>query len=217
LLSPTTSSFRVKILQNAITYGVAVVAIDKSGNASVPDVFYGAPILTKSFYDVYRNDDDQHPGTANGYFSVSGNSPVANGSGRPSGDQSTFKIIPVSVSAIYRFDYFLEKRGFPLVPFGKLGLDWAYWQITDGNDEIATDGRGGKGRGGTLGWHGAAGLALVLDFFDQEAARDFDTDLGVNHTALVFQYTYSDISGLGQSDRLHVGDNNWSLGIMFQF
>ncbi|HXU07026.1 MAG TPA: hypothetical protein VN903_39000, partial [Polyangia bacterium] len=52
LLSPTTSSFRVKILQNAITYGVAVVAIDKSGNASVPDVFYGAPILTKSFYDV---------------------------------------------------------------------------------------------------------------------------------------------------------------------
>ena len=183
--------------------------------------FYGSGnhlmTQTELDYEILHHFGTIAVGAGVGYFSVSGNSPVANGSGRPSGDQSTFKIIPVSVSAIYRFDYFLEKRGFPLVPFGKLGLDWAYWQITDGNDEIATDGRGGKGRGGTLGWHGAAGLALVLDFFDQEAARDFDTDLGVNHTALVFQYTYSDISGLGQSDRLHVGDNNWSLGIMFQF
>jgi hypothetical protein len=57
----------------------------------------------------------------------------------------------------------------------------------------------------------------VLDFFDPEAARDFDNEMSVNHTALVFQYTYADISGLGMSDRMHVGDNNWSLGLMFQF
>jgi hypothetical protein len=142
---------------------------------------------------------------------------VANGTGLPSGDQSTLKVIPVSLSAIYRFDYFLERRNFPLVPFGKLGLDWAYWQITDGNDEIATDGHGGKGRGGTLGWHAAAGVALVLDWLDPDAARDFDNEMGVNHTSLVFQLTYADISGLGMSDRLHVGDTNWSLGLMFQF
>ena len=129
---------------------------------------------------------------------MSGVAPVASGTGQPSGDKSTLKVVPVSLSAVYRFDYFLERRGFPLVPFGKLGLDWAYWQITDGNDEIATDGRGGHGRGGTFGWHAAAGLALVLDFFDPDAARDFDNELGVNHTALVFQYTYADISGLGQ-------------------
>jgi hypothetical protein len=135
----------------------------------------------------------------------------------PSIDKSTLKIIPVSVSAIYRFDYFLETRRFPLVPFGKLGLDWAYWQITDGNDEIATDGQGGTGRGGTLGWHAAAGLQFALDFIDPDAARDFDSDLGVNHTSLIFQFTYADISGLGMSDRLHVGDTNWSLGLMFQF
>ena len=86
-------------------------------------------------------------------------------------------------------------------PYGKLGLDYAYWQITDGNGDIATDGTGGHGRGGTLGWHAAAGLALVLDFFDPEAARDFDSDLGVNHTALMFEYTHADISGLGQANR----------------
>lgn len=156
-------------------------------------------------------------GVGLGYFSVSGNNPLSDGSGNRSGDQSTLKIVPLSVSAIYRFDYFLELRNFPLVPYAKLGLDWAYWQITDGNDEIAADGMGGRGRGGTLGWHAAAGLELVLDLFDPEAARDFDADLGVNHTAVFFEFKHADISGLGQSGRMHVGDTNWSLGLLLQF
>ncbi len=74
LLNPTTNSFRVKILQNDITYGVSVVAIDNNGNASAPDVFYQAPVKTLSFYDVYRNGDETNtmpgaqpdPGRASG-------------------------------------------------------------------------------------------------------------------------------------------------------
>jgi hypothetical protein len=66
LLAPTTRAFRVKILQNDITYGVAVVAIDRSGNASFPDIFYAKPVKTKSFYDVYKNGDPDHPGAAGG-------------------------------------------------------------------------------------------------------------------------------------------------------
>jgi hypothetical protein len=179
----------------------------------------GSKLLTQMEFDyeILHRIGTVAVGLGLGYFSVSAPSPVASGTGMLSADESTFKVVPLSLSAIYRFDYFLELKKFPLVPYGKLGLDWAYWQITDGNDEIATDGLGGKARGGTLGWHAAVGLAFVLDFVDPDSARAFDADMGVNHTSLVFQFTHADISGLGMSNRLHVGDTNWSLGIMFQF
>jgi hypothetical protein len=168
-------------------------------------------------YEVFHRFGTAAVGLGVGYFQVSGASVLADGTGQLSGDQSTLKVVPVSVSAIYRFDYFLEMRNFPVVPYAKLGLDWAYWQITDGNDEIAHDGQGGTGRGGTLGWHVAGGIELVLDMFDPTAAHDFDADLGVNHTALVFEVLHADISGLGESGRLHLGDTTWSLGLLLEF
>jgi hypothetical protein len=72
LLATTTRSFRIKILQNDIFYGAAVVAVDKRGNASAidssVDIVYEKPIRTKSFYDVYRDGDPDHPGGADGGF-----------------------------------------------------------------------------------------------------------------------------------------------------
>ena len=76
LLSTVTSSFRVKILENTVTYGVAVVAVDTHHNASQPFVVYQAPQKTLSFYDVYRNGDSANnqpggqpdPGRANGGY-----------------------------------------------------------------------------------------------------------------------------------------------------
>ena len=179
----------------------------------------GAKLLTQIEFDYefFHAFGTAAIGVGIGYFQITGTSPVANGTGLPSGDTSTLKVLPLSLSGVYRFDYFLQKRGFPLVPFGKLGLDWAYWQITDGNGNIASDGNGGHGRGGTFGWHAAAGVALMLDFVDPDAARVFDQDLGVNHTGLTFEYYHSDISGLGQPNRLHVGDNNWMLGLVLEF
>jgi hypothetical protein len=184
------------------------------------DYFGDSPGLLSQLeidYEFFHRLGTAALGVGFGYFSVSAGAPVADGTGLASGDSSSLTVMPFSASAIYRFDYFLERNRFPLVPYGKLGLNYAYWRITDGNDQVATDSLGALGRGGTLGWHAAVGLQLVLDFFDWEAARGFDADMGVNHTSLVFQYTYADISGLGRAGQLHVGDANWSLGIMFQF
>jgi hypothetical protein len=73
LLTATNDSYRVKILQDGIPYGVAVVTVDTSGNPSVPDVFYESPVRTKSFYDLYRdgntgNNGDATPGGDAGGF-----------------------------------------------------------------------------------------------------------------------------------------------------
>ncbi|HVT09031.1 MAG TPA: hypothetical protein VHO67_16340 [Polyangia bacterium] len=79
LLSAISTSYRVEILQNDITYAAAVVAIDNSGNASQPTVLYGKPRKTASFYDVYRdgfaasNDTSSpDPGGASGGFCAVG-------------------------------------------------------------------------------------------------------------------------------------------------
>jgi hypothetical protein len=179
----------------------------------------GRHLLSQVEFDwqVFHKFGSLAAGVGLGFYSVTGTAPVGTGTGQPSGDTSNFRVAPFSLSAIYRFDRLLETRDIPIVPFGKLGLDWAYWQITDGNGEIAKDPMGNSGRGGTFGWHASAGLALVLDFLDPEAARDFDADLGVNHTALTFEYTHADISGLGQSARLHVGDTTWAVGLLLEF
>ena len=63
----------------------------------------------------------------------------------------------------------------------------------------------------------AVGLSLVLDFFDQNGANQFDEEMGVNHTHLFFEYGHIDVSGLGQAHRLHVGDDTWTAGMMFEF
>jgi hypothetical protein len=72
LLTASATNYRVKLLQNEIVYGVAVVSVDRSGNASIPDTFYAAPIKTKSFYDVYRDGNTGStadlPGGADGGF-----------------------------------------------------------------------------------------------------------------------------------------------------
>ncbi|HVX97590.1 MAG TPA: MXAN_2562 family outer membrane beta-barrel protein [Polyangia bacterium] len=156
-------------------------------------------------------------GVGIGYFSVTGTAPLANGTGMLSGDTSSFRVIPTSLSAVYRFDRLLEDRNIPIVPYGKLGLDYSFWRITNGNGDVAHDAAGKVGEGGTLGWHGTLGVALVLDFLDPEAAREFDSDLGVNHTAIAFEFTHADVSGLGQSGRLHVGDTTWALGVLLEF
>ncbi len=86
MLTQTAGSWRIKVLQNDIFYGVAVVAVDNSYNASAPTVIYQKPQKTLSFYDVYRNGDETNtspgahchdPGKAPG-------EPVRGGSGNTS-------------------------------------------------------------------------------------------------------------------------------------
>jgi uncharacterized membrane protein YgcG len=71
LLSAASTSARLKILENEISYGVGVTAIDNQRNASAVSPLYGEPVETKDFYSVYRHGDQQGSATG-GYCSVGG-------------------------------------------------------------------------------------------------------------------------------------------------
>jgi hypothetical protein len=125
------------------------------------------------------------------------------------GDTTTLRLIPLSLSLVYRADTFHQRNGFPLVPYAKAGLDCVPWSISDSSKSSSTS-------GSTLGWHGALGVSLSLDFLDPEAVHALDQDAGVNDTAVFFEVAHYDISGFGASNQLRLGDTTWLAGLMLE-
>jgi hypothetical protein len=163
-------------------------------------------------------------GLSGGYFTESAKSFFDPSAGQPagtrSGDSTRLTLFPTALLGIYRADQLWHMFRIPLVPYGKLGLNYTFWSIYDGNDEIAkasAGGMSGKGRGGTWGWQASVGLSLVLDFIDPGSARELDSETGVNHTHIFAEWTKYAVSGLGGSDSLNVGDSTWSAGLLFEF
>jgi hypothetical protein len=134
-----------------------------------------------------------------------------------SGDDSRFALYPVALLAVYRADQTWRMARIPLVPYVKLGLNYTFWTVYDGNDKVATHMASGRGRGGTFGWQAAVGASVVLNFIDPGSARELDAETGINSTNLFFEYGKYDSSGLGQKNRLHVGDTTWLMGLGFEF
>jgi hypothetical protein len=133
-----------------------------------------------------------------------------------SGDTTSLRLIPVAALLVYRLDVAAERWKIPLVPYAKLGLNYTFWEINNGNGNVP-DYKGGHGSGGTAGWQAAAGMSLLLDILDPDAARGLDMETGVNHSYAFFEWNRVDASGLGMSSKLHVGDSRWVLGFMFEF
>jgi hypothetical protein len=137
-----------------------------------------------------------------------------------SGDDTRLSLFPVALLAVYRADQLWQYMGIPLVPYGKIGLNYTSWSIYDGNDEVAEGGASGfpgRGRGGTPGWQWSAGVSFALDIIDFNSARELDRETGVNHSYLFFEWAQYNVSGLGQDQRLNVGDSTWVLGLTFEF
>jgi hypothetical protein len=159
-------------------------------------------------------------GGSAGYFRETASSPFTatdDPSAERSGDKSRLTLYPVAAVAVYRGDQLWRLLGIPLVPYGKLGLNYTFWSIYDGNELIAENPGGGRGRGGTLGWQAAAGLSLVLDIIDLGSSRELDSETGINQTHVFAEYVKYEVSGLGQSNKLRVGDSTWLAGLMFEF
>lgn len=154
------------------------------------------------------------PGLGVGMVSMS--RPAVTKSGRESGDEYGLTIYPFYLSGVLRADALWQSRGFPLVPYGKLGLGYGIWRASNsGGTSSAPDGVSGKGS--TWGTHAAIGISFALDAIDQGATRNMDNAIGINNTYVYAEYYWLNLNGIAQDKALYVGANSWATGLAFEF
>jgi hypothetical protein len=141
-----------------------------------------------------------------------------------SGDTTALNVVPLSIMAVYRFDYLARRWKIPFVPYVKIGLAYYIWWIENGGGFLSiaqftppgsSSSQGGWG--GTVGWTANPGGAFLLDVLDPAAARTIDAELGINHTYLFCEFNYADISGFGAANKLNLSDTTLNAGIAFEF
>jgi hypothetical protein len=139
-----------------------------------------------------------------GFYRVTAKSFLADGSGQRSGDETSLRLIPLSLSAFYRLTELPGAVRLPLVPYAKLGFDAVDWTVTNtGNSSSQSN--------ISIGWHATGGVMFSLAWLGVGGAPDGVAD----PLALFFEWSYSKIDGLGLTDSLRVGDNIWFAGVMF--
>ena len=149
-------------------------------------------------------------GLQSGYFQRSGSAQLL--AGGASGDTTTFKMIPTSATLTYRFDLLADRWNVPFAPYGRLALERYNWWVTDGAGHSVKS-------GATNGWSAAAGLALLLDFFDPTLAREMDQDTGINHTYVFAEARKTYVSDFGSSSSWDLSNDgvSYSFGMLFVF
>lgn len=162
------------------------------------------------------------PGVSVGYTRSSARAPFEPRPGeapdtqRGLSDQSTsLTIYPMYVVGVLRADVIARETAVPLVPYGKLGLGVALWNINLGDEPTRVD--GDRGRGLSYGPQFALGGMFLLDVLDLDDARTADAELGLNHSYVFAEWYVSDLSGFGSKDRLNVGTNTWMAGLALEF
>lgn len=153
------------------------------------------------------------PGLGVGMVSMS--RPATTVSGEPSGDEYGLTIYPFYAVGVLRADVLWRDLGFPIVPYGKLGVGYGIWRATNSGGTSNIDGVSGKG--GTWGTHVALGAAFALDALDRGAAVNMDNAIGINNTYVYFELYWLNLNGLGQDRALHVGSSSWTAGLAFEF
>jgi hypothetical protein len=159
------------------------------------------------------------PGISLGYTSSSALAPLVhpvNGS-TLSGETTSLDIFPTYAVAVLRVDVLNRELKVPLIPFVKAGFGLAFWRASNSGGTSYYNGVIGEGH--TVGTQLAVGLALDLNFLDRRTSQGFDNATGVNHTFLFGELDDYNLNGLWglQKNALYVGNQNWTVGLGFEF
>jgi hypothetical protein len=156
-----------------------------------------------------------------------GTSPMDPNRPRSEADENTVRMIPLALSAVYRFTYLDDEYGIPVVPYVRAGLGYYVWFIhkndnlaavcKDGSDIVANPACDkNKGDGASLGVVGSIGIAIRAERIDHEAAKQMQQS-GLEHAGFFGELSIGKVDGFGSQSKLSVGDTTWFAGVDFEF
>lgn len=134
--------------------------------------------------------------------------------GEAAAEKTALKVVPLKLNALYKFDYAAFRWHVPLVPYAKLGLIYMPWWSNKGDNFQEVDGRVSKG--GRWGYGLTLGASFLLDVLEPRLARDFDSDLGVNHSYLFAEWTYAEVNNFGSSG-IVLSSRHWMFGLALDY
>ena len=135
---------------------------------------------------------------------------------RADGDKTSFRLLPLSLGAVYRFTMLDDQWHVPVVPYARAGLSYYLWWIT-APDGTVSEIDGDRALGASLGWQGSLGLAVRAERIDAQSARNLRNDLGIEHAGFYGEVMYADVGGFGAEGKLSVGALTWFGGLNFEF
>lgn len=111
--------------------------------------------------------------------------------GTLSSDDSRLSVLPVSLSATLRLDFFENQ---PIVPYASIGGDYWLWR-ENWDDELRLMSSDAAG-GGKAGYHWAVGGQILLDIFEQDQASALEARRGIKDTYLTFEFRENNFSAI---------------------
>jgi len=218
-----------------IRVGPYVPAIDKQlGMDPGPykDMFGGAQVLPMLDVDriLWTGFGQVGVGGSVGYMQkfahqfVEGSSAADPARARSRADTNRFRLIPMALTATYRFTWLDDQYGIPVVPYLRGGLAYYLWwvSVADGSlaqlckDRVKNTDCSNSALGGSLGIQGSIGLAIRAERVDAATATSMRQS-GIQHAGIYGELSLSKVDGFGSDTKLSVGDRTWFAGVDFEF
>lgn len=153
-------------------------------------------------------------GLSLGYAEKYGRATVVDDPAAETSEGTVLQVVPAKLFALYNFDIPALQWRIPLVPYLKGGVAWVGWRSTKGGKVETVD--GDKAQGGKWGLTAAGGLAFMLDVLEPRLSRDFDSEVGINHTYLFAEYELLQ-TGIFGGGGLNLSSRHFVFGLALEF
>jgi uncharacterized protein (TIGR03382 family) len=153
---------------------------------------------------------------------VDGSDPNDPNRPRSPGDENTFRLLPLALTATYRFTQLDDLYGIPVVPYARGGLAYYIWWLQAEGSAVCKDGgmppdcEENPPRGGSLGFTGSVGIAIRAERVDPSTAMSMQQS-GIQHAGIYAELSLAKVDGFGSETKLSVGDSTWFAGVNFEF